>query len=616
MNPKILFSNWRCRILAALLFSPVCLSNATGLQLVSVMSSSINAPAGANGDSGLTIVSADGHYVLFSSTADNLVSGPMPGLALRPLNVFLRDRASGTTALVSVNLAGTGGNGDSLPCGISTNGRYALFTSTAGDLVPGDTNNAGDVFVRDLVNGTTTLVSVSTNGASGSGTSRNPAMTPDGRYVAFVSTATNLVANDTNGIPDVFIRDLQAGTTALVSVGAKSAASTTIQSSSESPEITPDGRYVAFFSAATNLVSGVTLVGEVYVRDLAAGTTIWASTNARSLFQSVAGTADGISCNQVISTDGQFVAFETCPNSVTSFNARGIVLRYNLQTHLTDIVHTNANVPFPASYADINNLDMTPDGRFIALVANGVGSTGKTVIYLWDAQTATNTLVSADLTTGLPVSGICAAPVVNPTGQYVAFLCNATNLTANTLTGGYDLYLRDTQAGTTQLVDADTNGVGIGVDPAIIPALSGDGNTVAFEGMDGNLVPDDRNHDWDVFARNLATGTTGLISAHDPALPSQSPNGLSTLFSSSVSTNGRYVAFASGADNLVVNDTNGCCDVFVRDFLLGTNTLVSVATNGSSASGISTEPAISGDGRFVAFSSNATNLVAGDTNNA
>ena len=144
----------------------------------------------------------------------------------RRLNVFLRDRASNTTTLVSVNLTGTGGgNGDSLPFGISTNGQFALFESAASDLVANDTNNAQDIFVRDLVNGTTTLVSVNTSGSSGNGESRDPVMTPDGRYVAFASAANDLVAGDNNGIPDIFVRDLQSNTTTLVSVGATSTSS-------------------------------------------------------------------------------------------------------------------------------------------------------------------------------------------------------------------------------------------------------------------------------------------------------------------------------------------------------------------------------------------------------
>src|SRR5208282_6674602 len=135
----------------------------------------------------------------------NLVPPTMPPV----MNIDLRDRQQQTTTLVSVSLDGTGaGNGDSIPAGISTNGQFALFESAANNLVAGDTNGVNDVFVRDLVASVTTLVSVSTNGGAANGVSRSSVMTPDGRYVAFVSAASNLTPGDTNGIPDVFVRDL------------------------------------------------------------------------------------------------------------------------------------------------------------------------------------------------------------------------------------------------------------------------------------------------------------------------------------------------------------------------------------------------------------------------
>src|SRR6185437_2636522 len=135
------------------------------------------------------------------------------------------------------NQSGTGGgNGDSFPTGISTNGQFALFESSASDLVANDTNIASDVFVRDLINGTTTLVSASMNGGVASSGSRGSVLTPDGRYVGFVGTASNLVAGDSNNIPDVFVRDLQAGITTWVSLGATPTNASTRLSSSESPE--------------------------------------------------------------------------------------------------------------------------------------------------------------------------------------------------------------------------------------------------------------------------------------------------------------------------------------------------------------------------------------------
>ncbi len=260
------------------------LVSASPWQLISTRNSSLASDPGGNGDSGPAILSSNGRYVLFSSAANNLMltasNNPIPDLIPPRINVYLRDLTNSTTTLVSVNLAGTGGgNGDSFATGISSNGQYALFESSAADLAAGDTNNASDVFIRDLANGTNFLVSIGTNGGFGNGNSGSAAMTPDGRYVAFVSSASNLAAGDTNGIPDVFVRDMQSGKTTLASPGATSAGAgpATAESGSAGPVITPDGRYVAFYSSATNLVAGVTNVGDIYVRDLLTGTTSWAS---------------------------------------------------------------------------------------------------------------------------------------------------------------------------------------------------------------------------------------------------------------------------------------------------------------------------------------------------
>ena len=181
------------------------------------------------------------------------------------------------------------------------------------------------------MNATTILVSISTNGYVGSGDSRSPTMTPDGRFVAFVSAARNLVPKDTNGIPDVFVRDLMGGRTVLASVGAASRQwPTALTQTSEAPAITPDGRYVAFYSTATNLVPGVPPGGDIYVRDLTANTTVWASAYAR-----VALGTNMVACfNHVISDDGQSVAYEASPTNTFS----GTVLRYQVGTGQTDLV--------------------------------------------------------------------------------------------------------------------------------------------------------------------------------------------------------------------------------------------------------------------------------------
>jgi Tol biopolymer transport system component len=295
---------------AAILAGAGTAIGASPARIVSARAPSVPIPAGGNGDSVAPVLSPDGRYVLFSSSANNLTPNDngQPGL-----NVFLRARATNITVLVSPNWRGTGrANGHSRFASMSPDGHYVVFESDASDLVQGDTNGVSDVFVRDVTAGTTMLISVAADGGSGNGASTNAIITPDGRYVAFVSAATNLVAGDTNRIADVFVRDLLTQTTLLVSVGAAipSGASTANVSS---VSITPDGRYVAFASTAAGLAADVTNrpAGEVYVRDMVGGKTTWASTNAASLAQTLLGLTNIPSYHAVVSDDGRFDAFKT-----------------------------------------------------------------------------------------------------------------------------------------------------------------------------------------------------------------------------------------------------------------------------------------------------------------
>ena len=300
-------SPWCYPALLALIAGLAGPALADPFQLLSTLDPAQVPPAGGGGDSVVPIISPDGRYVLFASTANNLVSagtnGPLPLLFPSRLNVFLRDRTNPTTSLVSVNLAGTGGcNGDCLPACLAPDGRYVLFESSASDLVPGDTNNATDIFLRDLTTGTSLLVSVSTNGTPGNRASRGAVTTPDGRYAAFVSAASDLVAGDTNGIADVLVRDLQMGVTTLVSAGAR-ASSSLGGGASEFPDLTPDSRYVAFYSTASNLVPGVVNSGDIYIRDVTGGTTTWASRGALPALRSVM-SATTTACRRTRSVTG------------------------------------------------------------------------------------------------------------------------------------------------------------------------------------------------------------------------------------------------------------------------------------------------------------------------
>lgn len=573
-------------------------------------------PAGGGGDSTSPILTPDGRFVVFSSLAKNLsnpTNTPASPFHSKGINVYLRDRLNGSATLVSISLDEiSGGNGDSFATGVSTNGRYVLFESAASDLVVNDTNNAIDVFVRDLVSQTTTLVNVATNGTAGDGGCRGSTMTPDGRYVAFVSAARNLVADDTNNLADVFIRDLQAGTTTLASIGATRVPNN-LPCSSEAPDITPDGRYVAFFSNATNLFPGARSVAEIFVRDTIAGTTIWVSTNAQSRVASILG-GNAASFNHLISDDGHYVVFEASTNPPSMLRPQGLILRHDLETGVTELINTNACVQ-RADYPSIRSIAISPDARFVAFIANTNGMLGTTTcVELWNADTGVTTLVSSDLSNAVPNNSTCDWPTIDSTGRFVGFLSNATNMVPGTDSMGYHIFVHDNQSGATTMADTGTNGGAIGLSPMAAPAMSGDGRLVAFESPDTGLVSDDRNHFDDIFVRDITTGSLELISSRDPNMPSLTANGWSLTTLWPLTVDGRFVVFASEADDLVANDTNRCRDIFTSDLQSGVNALVSANTNGLPADGSSSEPVISGNGLYVAFSSVADDLVPGDTN--
>lgn len=252
----------------------------------------------ANGMSSSPSISADGRYVAFQSEAASLVPGDTNGVD----DVFVHDRVLATTTRVSVDASGVQGNGASQRPWVSADGRYVAFDSTASNLVSGDTNVVGDVFVVDRSTGLIAKASVDSLGVQGNGNSFRPSLSADGRYVTFTSPATNLVPADTNGRYDVFVHDRQTGTTSRESVS-----SSGLQSSDGSTDfsvISESGLYVAFSSSATNLVSGDTNgLRDVFVRDRALGTTTRVSVSASG--------AQGVNYSSYpsLSADGRYAAF-------------------------------------------------------------------------------------------------------------------------------------------------------------------------------------------------------------------------------------------------------------------------------------------------------------------
>jgi len=388
------------------------------------------------------------------------------------------------------------GNANSLVSTVSSNGRYVAFWSVASNLVPGDTNGTYDVFRKDIQTGVTTRVSTDSSGNqvyNGFIAASPPfcGISGDGRYVAFTSWANNLVPGDTNDHDDVFVKDLQTGITSRVSTD-----STGIQGNDHSGtfkiSISGNGRYVAFESAANNLVAGDTNgVLDIFMKDLQTGTTTRVSTNS-------------------------------------------------------------------------------------------AGSQGN-----YDSG-------------GSSVSG---------DGRYVTFHSSADNLVSGDTNGQQDIFVKDLQTGITTRVNTDFAGNQTTYRMSWWPSISSDGRYVAFESEAYNLVPGDTDlATFDIFVKNVQTGAIARLSngsAEFPADHSEFP---------SISNDGRYVAFHSYATNLVAGDTNSSWDIFVYDVQTGVTTRVSTDSAGIQGDGFSQFVSISGDGRYVAFESYATNLVAGDTN--
>jgi Tol biopolymer transport system component len=536
--------------------------------------------SGAAADSHNPGVSADGRFVVFVSAADNLVTNDSNGT----FDVFVRDRQLGKTTLVSVNAAGTrSGNGPSHSPTISANGQFVVFESSASDLVANDTNNAADVFVRDLVAGTTTLVSQTPLGSPGNLESTAPTMTPDGRYVLFSSRASNLATGDNNNAVDLFVRDLIFGSTTLVTrsyLGTTSFAGTSVIWDGNR-QISDNGRFVVFHSAAANLVQGdINSKQDVFVRDLQQATNLAVSVNFAGN-----GLGNGASQNASMDASGRFVAFQSASSNLTTNDTSA-----NLSVFRRDLV---AGV---TTLASVNS--------------NGVTSS----------------------------SGISSSPVLNKQGNVMVFLSTANEIVAgDTNAVGADLFRRNFDSGTTVLVDSkvapattiatmDTSVLAPSADGRFVLYVDASKNLVLFDslsstriiistnnpGADATMTGDagfvvfcaplDSTGVRNVYLFDQSGGTTELVSPRDPNLPITTGSAASRLVAGGVSGNGQVVVIESYAADLTAGDTNSARDVFLCDLSAGPNSAVGLNTLVTGfARGPARRPIISGDGHWLAF---------------
>ena len=391
------------------------------------------------GNSAEGAMSEDGRYVAFYTMASDVVPGDTNGVG----DIFVRDTVNGTSERVSVSSAEAEGNGWSGGSFISADGRYVAFGSGATNLAgAGDTNDAYDVFVRDRVNGTTAQVSVSTAGVRGNAASHPCAISPNGRYVVFESEATNLVTGDTNGQEDVFVRDLVGGTTTRVSVRSDA---TQGNAGSYDGSISADGRYVAFASEASTLIlgDGTFGFGDIFVRDMTTGAITRASV-------STAGAAgNDWSENPSISADGRHVSFES---------------------DATNLVGADTNACRDIFVRD-RSLNITS-----RVSVTSVGAQG---------------------------NGPCAYATLRADGRAVVFDSDATNLVGGDTNALTDVFFRDLQTGITKRLSMAFDGPQANA-TCVQPYISNDGLHVTFGSEAFNLTPVDSGGWWNVFMVTLA----------------------------------------------------------------------------------------------------------------
>lgn len=397
------------------------------------------------------VLSADGRYVAFVSWASNLVTGDGNEAA----DIFLYDRRAKTTTRVSVDQQGGDSDSYSDFPALSADGRFVAFSSLASDLVPEDRNGKSDIFVYDRQTGSTSRVSVSLQGGDCDGESMQPALSADGRYVAFKSWATNLVTGDGNGFSDIFVYDRQTEITTRVSVDRQGGGP---NSDSETPALSANGRYVAFASWASNLVEGDgNETGDIFVYDRQRETTTRVSVNRQG------GDINGASYEPVLSADGRYVAFGSWASNLVEGDGNG---------------------------------DMITD------------------IFVYDREAETTTRVNENLLGG-DANGSSSKPALSADGRFVAFESSATNLVAGDREHYFtDVFVYDQKTQVTSLVSVDLPGRAAN-DPTYMSSLSADGRFVAFSSWVHDLPQGSDNGHLDVFIRDRGPAVLGPPGVRD-----------------------------------------------------------------------------------------------------
>lgn len=612
-----------------------------GVELISKLPPRYISDTGA-APSAVQAISANGRYVAFVSDAANLVPGQVDTNAGADVFVYDRMTGTTELVSRSADSPTVAGNGPSLEVSISGDGRFVAFSSLATDLVDvsPDGNGASDVFVHDRVTGRTDLVSHAHFSQNDVGNRRSlgPEISADGRFITFYSEARNLVEKPGRHFGDIFLYDRGSGKNELVtrSIGPAPQAGGT---ASFFPAINANGRYVAFLSYAEDLVPGQydpwVDAPDVFLYDRVAKKTTLVSHAASS----PTAASNGFSSRKpAISADGTTVVFDSSGGDLIA-NQRNPgggqhVFLYHRPTGTTSLVNHASSSLTTRGNGATSPFAVSADGSVVAfssfarnLVAGQADRPRRTLdVFLYQRANGRITLLSgAGGSATRTANASSSVRGISADGNLVLFHSEATDLVRGVAdgNGGADVFLHDRRARKTVLVSHEAASVlQTGNRASLGSVLSADGRWVAFQSAATDLVSGvkDFNQSVDVFLDGGAAGRE-LVSRRAPDLPSESAQAASRA--DSISADGRFVVFTSTSSFLVdgQRDPNGVSDVFLRDRTLGTTLLVSrsaanpkTAGNASSAgaagcNGGFSIPRISADGRFVVFASCATDLV-------
>ncbi|MGE4071269.1 MAG: TolB family protein [Lysobacterales bacterium] len=554
-------------------------------------------------------LSGDGRFVVFESGASNLA----PNQSNFTQHVYLLDRNSGVIERISVTPGGNPAGGGSGNATVSDDGRFVAFESSANDLVATPGNGNAQLYVRDRQLGVTTRLS-QVAGVPANLPVLRSVIAGNGSRVAFETAATNLDAGDTNGVEDIYAVSVATGVLTRVSVGTGGAQTS---DRSQRPSISRNGQRIAFQSPRA-LAAGSSSSDQIYIRDLDLQTTTLVSVNNAGNN----GNQDEVDAS--LSGNGQVVAFNAASNDLVggdSNNLRDRFARDLLGNTTERISLADAAGPFPSqangdSTSSIRGQrQLSADARFLvtATSATNLGSldlqSPTTQIVRIDRQGNVARLISVDINGNQALSS-AFDPAISSDGRFLVFRSNTTNLVPGDSNNASDIFWLDANGGGLERVNLGPGGVqGLGGATTTLPSVSDDGNAIAFVSNQNNLVTGDTNSAQDIFVRDRGTGTTTRVSVDSSGAQA---NGLSDF--PVISANGRFVVYSSLASNLVAGDVGGFQDIFRHDRQTGQTLLISQSSGGVQGNGNSFISAISADGNRIAFSSAATNLVSGDSN--